>query len=62
MGSMKSRVIWELSWISVDEEPQGEGELEVEFKFLKCDCNSQALLYFFRSAARAPRKALLPAA
>ena len=54
-GSMQSCVIRELSWISVDEEPQGE--LEAEFKFLLRDCNSQALLYFFRSAARAPRTA-----
>ena len=50
-GSMQSCVIRELSWISVDEEPQGE--LEAEFKFLIRDCNSQAPLYCFRSSARA---------
>ena len=40
---MQSYVIRELSGISVEEEPQGE--LEAEFKFLRRDCNSQALLF-----------------
>lgn len=49
---MQSCVIRELSWISVDEEPQGE--LEAEFKFLIRDCKSQALLFFFSPLPERP--------